>query len=122
MCQRVPSGTVGTAVGPGWGHSPTLPLLPTQELSSPEAWARYLRGPSAALQFHGNGTLQVTGSGCVDKSGCACGNALVSPPIAVWGVPAWLAGGGTDAALLFSRMATASAQPCSGHQEGSAQR
>uniref|UniRef100_A0A8C6N782 Protein amnionless n=1 Tax=Melopsittacus undulatus TaxID=13146 RepID=A0A8C6N782_MELUD len=47
-----------------------------QELSSPEAWARYLQGPSAALQFHGNGTLQVTGSGCADKSGCACGNAL----------------------------------------------
>nr|XP_009477191.1 PREDICTED: protein amnionless [Pelecanus crispus] len=47
-----------------------------QELSSPEAWAGYLRGPSAPLQFHGNGTLQVTGTGCPDKSGCACGNAL----------------------------------------------
>nr|XP_010309655.1 PREDICTED: protein amnionless [Balearica regulorum gibbericeps] len=47
-----------------------------QELSSPEAWAAYLRGPSAPLQFHGNGTLQVTGTGCPDKSGCACGNAL----------------------------------------------
>ncbi|XP_062484040.1 protein amnionless isoform X1 [Pezoporus occidentalis] len=47
-----------------------------QELSSPEAWARYLQGPSAALQFHGNGTLRVTGSGCADKSGCACGNTL----------------------------------------------
>ncbi|NXR01846.1 AMNLS protein, partial [Sagittarius serpentarius] len=46
-----------------------------QELSSPEAWAGYLRGPSAPLQFHGNGTLQVTGTGCPDKSGCACGNA-----------------------------------------------
>ncbi|NWU46882.1 AMNLS protein, partial [Dromas ardeola] len=46
-----------------------------QELSSPEAWARYLQGPSAPLQFHGNGTLQVTGTGCPDKSGCACGNA-----------------------------------------------
>ncbi|NXT34579.1 AMNLS protein, partial [Pelecanoides urinatrix] len=46
-----------------------------QELSSPEAWAGYLRGPSAALQFHGNSTLQVTGTGCPDKSGCACGNA-----------------------------------------------
>ncbi|NXL60782.1 AMNLS protein, partial [Chordeiles acutipennis] len=46
-----------------------------QELSSPEAWDRYLRGPSAPLQFHGNGTLQVTGTGCPDKSGCACGNA-----------------------------------------------
>ncbi|XP_010127400.1 PREDICTED: protein amnionless [Chlamydotis macqueenii] len=46
-----------------------------QELRSPEAWARYLRGPSAPLQFHGNGTLQVTGTGCPDKSGCACGNA-----------------------------------------------
>ncbi|NXS49898.1 AMNLS protein, partial [Balaeniceps rex] len=46
-----------------------------QELSSPEAWAGYLRGPSAPLQFHGNGTLQVTGAGCPDKSGCACGNA-----------------------------------------------
>ncbi|KAM6274508.1 protein amnionless [Porphyrio hochstetteri] len=45
-----------------------------QELSSPEAWARYLRGPSAPLQFHGNGTLQVTGTGCPDRSGCACGN------------------------------------------------
>ncbi|NXN45787.1 AMNLS protein, partial [Rhinoptilus africanus] len=46
-----------------------------QELSSPEAWAGYLRGPSAPLQFHGNGTLQVTGTDCPDKSGCACGNA-----------------------------------------------
>ncbi|KAF1585123.1 Protein amnionless, partial [Eudyptes moseleyi] len=45
-----------------------------QELSSPEAWASYLRGPSAPLQFHGNGTLQVTGTSCPDKSGCACGN------------------------------------------------
>ncbi|NWX45708.1 AMNLS protein, partial [Steatornis caripensis] len=45
-----------------------------QELSSPEAWAEYLRGPSAPLQFHGNGTLQVTGTGCLDRSGCACGN------------------------------------------------
>ncbi|NXJ65859.1 AMNLS protein, partial [Rostratula benghalensis] len=46
-----------------------------QEISSPEAWAEYLGGPSAPLQFHGNGTLQVTGTGCPDKSGCACGNA-----------------------------------------------
>ncbi|XP_074005837.1 protein amnionless [Numenius arquata] len=46
-----------------------------QEFSSPEAWAGYLGGPSALLQFHGNGTLQVTGTGCPDKSGCACGNA-----------------------------------------------
>ncbi|NXS94340.1 AMNLS protein, partial [Jacana jacana] len=45
-----------------------------QEFSNPEAWARYLEGPSALLQFHGNGTLQVTGTGCPDKSGCACGN------------------------------------------------
>ncbi|NWU89402.1 AMNLS protein, partial [Upupa epops] len=49
-----------------------------QELSSPEAWAEYLRSPSALMQFHGNGTLQVTGSGCPDKSGCACGNMLDS--------------------------------------------
>nr|XP_021148019.1 protein amnionless isoform X5 [Columba livia] len=47
-----------------------------QEFSSPEAWAEYLRGPSAPLQFHGNGTLQVTGTGCPDKSGCVCGNTL----------------------------------------------
>ncbi|NXF38261.1 AMNLS protein, partial [Nyctibius bracteatus] len=46
-----------------------------QKLSSPEAWAGYLRGPSALLQFHGNGTLEVMGTGCPDKSGCACGNA-----------------------------------------------
>ncbi|KFV07128.1 Protein amnionless, partial [Pterocles gutturalis] len=46
-----------------------------QEFSSPEAWAGYLRGPSAPLQFHGNGTLQVTGTSCSDKSGCSCGNA-----------------------------------------------
>ncbi|NXJ94588.1 AMNLS protein, partial [Corythaixoides concolor] len=45
-----------------------------QELSSPEAWAGYLQGPSAPLQFHGNGTLQVTGTSCPDKSGCVCGN------------------------------------------------
>ncbi|XP_009557501.2 protein amnionless isoform X2 [Cuculus canorus] len=47
-----------------------------QELSSPEAWAEYLHGSSAPLQFHGNGTIQVTGIGCPDKSGCACGNTL----------------------------------------------
>ncbi|NWH60476.1 AMNLS protein, partial [Geococcyx californianus] len=47
-----------------------------QELSSPEAWAGYLQGSSAPLHFHGNGTLQVTGTGCPDKSGCACGNTL----------------------------------------------
>ncbi|XP_061854542.1 protein amnionless [Colius striatus] len=72
------------------------PLIPVrsvsvmgQELSSPEAWAEYLRGPSAALQFHGNATLQVTGSGCPDKSGCACGNGLDSHRIcaALLGAP-----------------------------------
>ncbi|NXI63149.1 AMNLS protein, partial [Anseranas semipalmata] len=45
-----------------------------QELSSAEAWAEYLGGPSAPRQFHGNGTLQVTGAGCPQSSGCACGN------------------------------------------------
>ncbi|XP_026705760.1 protein amnionless [Athene cunicularia] len=52
-----------------------------QELSSPEAWAEYLRGPFAPLQFHGNGTLQVTGTSCPDKSGCACGNTPDLPRI-----------------------------------------
>ncbi|XP_069714958.1 protein amnionless isoform X2 [Phaenicophaeus curvirostris] len=47
-----------------------------QELSSPEAWAEYLRGSSAPLQFHGNGSIQLTGTGCPDKSGCVCGNTL----------------------------------------------
>jgi len=56
-----------------------------QEFSSPEAWATYLQGLSAPLQFHGNGTLQVMGTGCADKSGCACGNTPVSPPGAVLG-------------------------------------
>uniref|UniRef100_A0A8B9US46 Protein amnionless n=1 Tax=Anas zonorhyncha TaxID=75864 RepID=A0A8B9US46_9AVES len=45
-----------------------------QELSSAEAWAEYLGGPSAPRQFHGNGTLQVTGARCPHSSGCACGN------------------------------------------------
>ncbi|XP_021258996.1 protein amnionless [Numida meleagris] len=45
-----------------------------QELSSSEAWAEYLRGPSATWQFHGNATLQVTGARCPHSSGCACGN------------------------------------------------
>lgn len=45
-----------------------------QELSSAEAWAEYLQGPSAAWQFHGNATLQVTGTRCPHSSGCACGN------------------------------------------------
>ncbi|NXJ05640.1 AMNLS protein, partial [Odontophorus gujanensis] len=45
-----------------------------QELSSTEAWAEYLGGPSAAWQFHGNATLQVTGTPCPHSSGCACGN------------------------------------------------
>ncbi|NXG11071.1 AMNLS protein, partial [Sakesphorus luctuosus] len=52
-----------------------------QELSTPASWAGYLQGPSAPLQFHGNGTLQVTGTGCPDKSGCACGNTLDGPRI-----------------------------------------
>ncbi|XP_053802783.1 protein amnionless isoform X2 [Vidua chalybeata] len=52
-----------------------------QELNTPSSWAGYLGGPSAPLQFHGNGTLQVTGTGCPDKSGCACGNALDGPRI-----------------------------------------
>ncbi|NXX93841.1 AMNLS protein, partial [Centropus bengalensis] len=52
-----------------------------QEIRSPEAWARYLQSSSAPLQFHGNGTLQVTGTGCPDKSGCACGNSLDGPRI-----------------------------------------
>ncbi|NXG17948.1 AMNLS protein, partial [Grallaria varia] len=52
-----------------------------QELSTPASWAEYLQGPSAPLQFHGNGTLQVTGTGCPDKSGCACGNAPDGPRI-----------------------------------------
>ncbi|XP_068016274.1 protein amnionless isoform X1 [Melanerpes formicivorus] len=55
-------------------HLSSISLM-GQELSSPEAWAGYLQGPSASLQFHGNGTLQVTGTRCPDKSGCACGNA-----------------------------------------------
>ncbi|XP_068538791.1 protein amnionless isoform X2 [Anas acuta] len=45
-----------------------------QELSSAEAWAEYLGGPLAPRQFHGNGTLQVTGARCPHSSGCACGN------------------------------------------------
>nr|XP_030130891.3 protein amnionless [Taeniopygia guttata] len=52
-----------------------------QELNTPSSWAGYLGGPSAPLQFHGNGSLQVTGTGCPDKSGCACGNALDGPRI-----------------------------------------
>ncbi|XP_068803218.1 protein amnionless isoform X2 [Struthio camelus] len=44
-------------------------------LASAAALAEYLRGPSAPLQFHGNGTFQVSGAGCPDKSGCVCGNA-----------------------------------------------
>uniref|UniRef100_A0A663M1A9 Protein amnionless n=1 Tax=Athene cunicularia TaxID=194338 RepID=A0A663M1A9_ATHCN len=50
-------------------------------MGSPEAWAEYLRGPFAPLQFHGNGTLQVTGTSCPDKSGCACGNTPDLPRI-----------------------------------------
>ncbi|XP_019137267.1 protein amnionless isoform X2 [Corvus cornix cornix] len=52
-----------------------------QELNTPASWAGYLGGPSAPLQFHGNGTLQVTGTGCPDKSGCACENTLDGPRI-----------------------------------------
>uniref|UniRef100_A0A8C0HMN2 Protein amnionless n=1 Tax=Buteo japonicus TaxID=224669 RepID=A0A8C0HMN2_9AVES len=37
--------------------------------------------PRHGPKFHGNGTLRVTGTGCPDKSGCACGNAPVSLPI-----------------------------------------
>uniref|UniRef100_A0A8B9C3C5 Protein amnionless n=2 Tax=Anser brachyrhynchus TaxID=132585 RepID=A0A8B9C3C5_9AVES len=97
-----------------------------QELSSAEAWAEYLGGPSAPRQFHGNGTLQVTGTRCPHSSGCACGNTQVSPPGEIWGSalgargdssPSKGAGGrGTDAALLSSRTDTASARPCSGQR------
>lgn len=112
---------LGTALGPVLGHSPALPLFPAQELNTPASWAGYLEGPPALLQFHGNGTLQVTGTGCADKSGCACGNTLVSLPFPILGAPVPVAGRGTDAALLSFRMAPASVQPCSGHQGGSAQ-
>ncbi|NXD20439.1 AMNLS protein, partial [Spelaeornis formosus] len=81
---RCPSSTaecLGTALTPVLGCSPALLLFPAQELATPSSWAGYLRGPSAPLQFHGNGTLQVTGTGCPDKSGCACGNALDGPRI-----------------------------------------
>lgn len=54
-----------------------LLLFSLQELSSAEAWAEYLQGPSAAWQFHGNATLQVTGTRCPHSSGCACGNSQV---------------------------------------------
>lgn len=96
-------------------------LFPAQELNTPSSWAGYLQGPSASLQFHGNGTLQVTGTGCPDKSGCACGNALVSLPSPILGSPVQFAGGVADTVLLSLRMAPASAQPCSGHQGASAQ-
>uniref|UniRef100_A0A8C5U4H7 Protein amnionless n=1 Tax=Malurus cyaneus samueli TaxID=2593467 RepID=A0A8C5U4H7_9PASS len=43
-------------------------------------WQREKLAPHL-LTFHGNATLQVTGAGCPDKSGCACGNAADGPRI-----------------------------------------
>lgn len=88
------AGCLGPALGPVLGYSPALLLFPAQELNTPSSWAGYLGGPSAPLQFHGNGTLQVTGTGCPDKSGCACGNALVSLPFPVLGPPVQFVGQG----------------------------
>uniref|UniRef100_A0A8B9SLB3 Protein amnionless n=1 Tax=Anas platyrhynchos TaxID=8839 RepID=A0A8B9SLB3_ANAPL len=77
-------------------------------------------------QFHGNGTLQVTGARCPHSSGCACGNTQVSLPGEIWecALEEWgdsspgegPGGRGTDAALLSSRTDTASAPPCSGQR------
>uniref|UniRef100_A0A8B9PXJ4 Protein amnionless n=1 Tax=Apteryx owenii TaxID=8824 RepID=A0A8B9PXJ4_APTOW len=58
----------------GMIHLRSISLM-GQTFSSTAALAEYLRGPSAPLQFHGNGTFQVSGAGCPDKSGCVCGNA-----------------------------------------------
>ncbi|XP_067151735.1 protein amnionless isoform X1 [Apteryx mantelli] len=58
----------------GMIHLRSISLM-GQTFSSTAALAEYLRGPSAPLQFHGNGTFQVSGTGCPDKSGCVCGNA-----------------------------------------------
>ncbi|CAM4690689.1 protein amnionless [Lepidochelys kempii] len=46
-----------------------------QKFTSAVALAEYMPTSSAKLQFHGNGTFQVTNAGCPDKSGCECGNA-----------------------------------------------
>uniref|UniRef100_A0A8C0IW07 Protein amnionless n=1 Tax=Chelonoidis abingdonii TaxID=106734 RepID=A0A8C0IW07_CHEAB len=46
-----------------------------QKFSSDTALAEYMQRSSAKLQFHGNGTFQVTNARCPDKSGCECGNA-----------------------------------------------
>ncbi|XP_037756925.1 protein amnionless [Chelonia mydas] len=46
-----------------------------QKFTSDAALAEYMLTSSAKLQFHGNGTFQVTNAGCPDKSGCECGNA-----------------------------------------------
>ncbi|EMP32884.1 Protein amnionless [Chelonia mydas] len=46
-----------------------------QKFTSDAALAEYMPTSSAKLQFHGNGTFQVTNAGCPDKSGCECGNA-----------------------------------------------
>uniref|UniRef100_A0A452HC16 Protein amnionless n=1 Tax=Gopherus agassizii TaxID=38772 RepID=A0A452HC16_9SAUR len=46
-----------------------------QKFTSDAALAEYMQRSSAKLQFHGNGTFQVTNARCPDKSGCECGNA-----------------------------------------------
>ncbi|XP_067411123.1 protein amnionless isoform X2 [Emydura macquarii macquarii] len=46
-----------------------------QKFTSDAALAEYMQSSSAKLQFHGNGTFQVTNARCPDKSGCDCGNA-----------------------------------------------
>ncbi|XP_025967210.2 protein amnionless isoform X1 [Dromaius novaehollandiae] len=64
----------------GMIHLRSISLM-GQTFSSPTAWAEYLRGPSAPRQFHGNGTFQVSGAGCPDKSGCICGNTQDGPRV-----------------------------------------
>ncbi|XP_078516349.1 protein amnionless [Lissotriton helveticus] len=39
-----------------------------------EDFAAYLNTNTAKMQFHGLGTIKVTNSRCVDKTGCVCGN------------------------------------------------
>ncbi|XP_020649267.3 protein amnionless [Pogona vitticeps] len=46
-----------------------------QKFTSDDALVEYMQSSTAKLQFHGEGTFQLTNNRCPEKSGCECGNA-----------------------------------------------
>ncbi|CAK6963055.1 protein amnionless [Scomber scombrus] len=63
--------------------SSSLPSIPVKSVSvlgktfdSKSDFMQYLSSHTGQLQFHGSSTVTVGNSGCVDPSGCDCGNSV----------------------------------------------